>query len=94
MVQAFVNIAAAIGATVGPLIIGALTRNNPGQGWRRFYVCLFILQLTPHPCHPIPFSLSLPSRPFSCALEYLLIFRLVVPNGTLGSDYDRHFLRL
>ncbi|MCJ1475734.1 hypothetical protein MMC13_004398 [Lambiella insularis] len=37
LVQAFINIAAAIGATVGPLMIGALTRHNPGQGWRRFY---------------------------------------------------------
>lgn len=38
-VQACMNIAASLGATLAPLIIGGLTRANPGQGWRNFYVC-------------------------------------------------------
>ncbi|GKZ37855.1 hypothetical protein AbraIFM66950_009645 [Aspergillus brasiliensis] len=37
MVQSVVNIAAALGACVGPLMIGALTRNDPVNGWRTFY---------------------------------------------------------
>ncbi|KAJ5762326.1 uncharacterized protein N7511_005708 [Penicillium nucicola] len=53
MAQAFMNIAAALGACAGPLIIGSLTRKNPHTGWRYFYwiqmalwgmtaVCLFV----------------------------------------------------
>ncbi|KAL2395177.1 hypothetical protein ABEF93_001442 [Exophiala dermatitidis] len=37
MAQACMNIAAAIGAIIGPLIIGALTRNDQENGWRKFY---------------------------------------------------------
>ncbi|KAH8653570.1 putative siderophore iron transporter [Xylariales sp. PMI_506] len=37
MVQAAINIAAALGACSGPLIIGAFTRNNPMNGWRNYY---------------------------------------------------------
>lgn len=36
--QACMNIAAAIGAIIGPLIIGALTRGDEKNGWRKFYV--------------------------------------------------------
>lgn len=32
------NIAAALGAISGPLIIGALTKGNEKDGWRKFYV--------------------------------------------------------
>ncbi|KAJ5365236.1 hypothetical protein N7517_008122 [Penicillium concentricum] len=53
MAQAFMNIAAALGACSGPLIIGSLTKKNPHTGWRYFYwiqmalwgitaVCLFV----------------------------------------------------
>ncbi|KAJ5297581.1 hypothetical protein PENANT_c005G09775 [Penicillium antarcticum] len=53
MAQAFMNIAAALGACAGPLIIGSLTKKNPHTGWRYFYwiqmalwgmtaVCLFV----------------------------------------------------
>ncbi|KAF9886379.1 hypothetical protein FE257_011524 [Aspergillus nanangensis] len=37
MAQAGMNIAAGLGATSGPLIIGALTKANPLDGWRKFY---------------------------------------------------------
>ncbi|OAQ58550.1 siderophore iron transporter [Pochonia chlamydosporia 170] len=37
IVQAGINIAAAIGACVGPLAIGALTKANAHTGWRTFY---------------------------------------------------------
>lgn len=36
--QAAMNIAAALGAISGPLIIGAFTRTDPVNGWRNFYV--------------------------------------------------------
>ncbi|KAH8700873.1 major facilitator superfamily domain-containing protein [Talaromyces proteolyticus] len=53
MAQSCMNIAAAIGAIVGPLIIGGLTRRNAHTGWRNFFwiqmalwgltaICLFI----------------------------------------------------
>lgn len=32
------NIAAALGAIMGPMAIGALTNNDPLNGWRNFYV--------------------------------------------------------
>ncbi|OBU00219.2 hypothetical protein VE01_01673 [Pseudogymnoascus verrucosus] len=37
MVQAGMNVAAALGACIGPLIVGALTRTNSHTGWRNFY---------------------------------------------------------
>ncbi|KAL3483021.1 major facilitator superfamily domain-containing protein [Aspergillus germanicus] len=37
MAQAGMNVAAVLGATSGPLIIGALTKANPSTGWRKFY---------------------------------------------------------
>ena len=37
MAQAGINIAAALGAISGPLAIGALTNNDPVNGWRKFY---------------------------------------------------------
>ncbi|SPN96516.1 uncharacterized protein DNG_00042 [Cephalotrichum gorgonifer] len=37
LAQALVNIAAALASIVGPLIIGALTRADPVDGWRNFY---------------------------------------------------------
>ncbi|KAK5444376.1 hypothetical protein LTS15_010491 [Exophiala xenobiotica] len=37
MAQACMNIAAALGAISGPLIIGALTRANTQDGWRKFW---------------------------------------------------------
>lgn len=37
MAQAWMNVAAALGACVGPLIIGALTKSNYHTGWRKFY---------------------------------------------------------
>ena len=40
VVQAGMNVAAATGACIGPLAIGALTRTNPHTGWRNFYVLL------------------------------------------------------
>lgn len=36
--QAAINVAAALGAISGPLIIGALTERNVKDGWRNFYV--------------------------------------------------------
>ena len=36
--QAFMNIAATLGGIVGPMSIGALTKNDPVGGWRKFYV--------------------------------------------------------
>ena len=36
--QAGINIAAALGAISGPLIIGALTKGDIENGWRKFYV--------------------------------------------------------
>lgn len=38
MVQSIINVAAALGACSGPLIIGALSRYDPANGWRKFYV--------------------------------------------------------
>jgi len=35
--QAGINVAAALGASSGPLIIGALTKGDPENGWRKFY---------------------------------------------------------
>ncbi len=32
------NIAAALGAISGPLIIGALTKGDVANGWRKFFV--------------------------------------------------------
>jgi hypothetical protein len=34
------NVAASVGACVGPLAIGALTKANGHTGWRNFYVRL------------------------------------------------------
>ena len=42
--QAIVNVAAALGAIAGPLIIGALTRKDPSDGWRKFYVRRILLE--------------------------------------------------
>jgi len=39
--QAVINIAAALGAISGPLIIGALTKGNIENGWRKYYVSAF-----------------------------------------------------
>ena len=36
--QACMNIAACLGAIVGPMAIGALTKRDPINGWRDFYV--------------------------------------------------------
>lgn len=36
--QCIVNIAAALGAVTGPVIMGAFTQANPAGGWRKFYV--------------------------------------------------------
>ena len=36
--QACINVAAALGAISGPLIIGALTKKDVENGWRNFYV--------------------------------------------------------
>ncbi len=36
--QAAMNVAAALGACAGPLIIGALTKANHHTGWRNYYV--------------------------------------------------------
>jgi hypothetical protein len=38
--QAFINLAAAVGAITGPVIMGALQKRNPAGGWRTFYVSL------------------------------------------------------
>lgn len=45
--QACINIAAALGAISGPLIIGALTKGDVKNGWRNYYVSRF-LQSTVH----------------------------------------------
>lgn len=37
MAQACINVAAALGAISGPLIIGAMTKSNLQDGWRNFY---------------------------------------------------------
>jgi hypothetical protein len=37
------NVAAALGACAGPLIIGALTRSDSHTGWRNFYVRFILL---------------------------------------------------
>jgi hypothetical protein len=36
------NVAASLGAIIGPMAIGSLTNNDPVNGWRNFYVCLQI----------------------------------------------------
>jgi len=36
------NIAAAIGAISGPLVIGALVKGNEKDGWRKFYVSIIL----------------------------------------------------
>ncbi len=49
VVTTFVNCSAVLGATVGPLIIGALTKADQLNGWRKFYVCALarhLLELT------------------------------------------------
>ena len=33
-----IGVAAALGAVIGPLAIGALTKADPKNGWRKFYV--------------------------------------------------------
>lgn len=38
VVQSIINIAAALGACSGPLIIGALSRYDPENGWRKYFV--------------------------------------------------------
>lgn len=38
VVQAFINVAASLGAISGPLIIGGFTKADPQNGWRKFYV--------------------------------------------------------
>ena len=42
MAQAGINIAAALGAISGPLIIGAMTKGDLQNGWRNYYVSLLI----------------------------------------------------
>ncbi|OAQ78164.1 siderophore iron transporter [Purpureocillium lilacinum] len=53
MVQSIINIAAALGACSGPLIIGALSRYDPENGWRKYFwiqmalwgataICIFV----------------------------------------------------
>lgn len=46
VIQAFVNVAAALGAVSGPLIIGGLTRGNPADGWRNYYARFCRLYIT------------------------------------------------
>jgi MFS family permease len=43
MAQAGINVAASLGAVTGPLAIGALTNNDPINGWRKFYWIQFAL---------------------------------------------------
>ena len=38
MAQACINVAAALGAISGPLVIGAMTKGDLKNGWRNFYV--------------------------------------------------------
>lgn len=38
VVQAAINVAAYLGYIVGPMSIGAFTRADPVNGWRKFYV--------------------------------------------------------
>lgn len=35
------NVAAALGACLGPIVIGALTEDNKKTGWRNFYVWVY-----------------------------------------------------
>ncbi|KAH8901380.1 putative siderophore iron transporter [Thozetella sp. PMI_491] len=37
MVQAGINIGAALASCIGPLVIGAFTRDDPENGWRKYY---------------------------------------------------------
>ncbi|KAG9776540.1 hypothetical protein KCU88_g4796, partial [Aureobasidium melanogenum] len=61
MAQACMNIAAAIGAIIGPLIIGALTRGDEKNGWRKFYGILFFSFII---FYPIMSTNLFPSDPF------------------------------
>lgn len=45
VVQSIVNIAAALGACSGPLIMGALSRSDPMNGWRNYYVSCYLYTL-------------------------------------------------
>ena len=45
MAQACINVAAALGAISGPLVIGALTKGDLKNGWRNFYVCTHTLMI-------------------------------------------------
>jgi len=36
--QVWINIAAGLAACTGPLIVGALTKADPENGWRKFWV--------------------------------------------------------
>lgn len=36
--QAVINIAACLGALVGPLVIGAFTKADVVNGWKKYYV--------------------------------------------------------
>lgn len=38
------NIAACIGAILGPVIIGSFTQHNRLNGWRNFYVCVNVIE--------------------------------------------------
>lgn len=38
--QAIMNIAACLGAVAGPLVIGAFTKTDEVNGWKKFYVSL------------------------------------------------------
>ncbi|UNI23002.1 hypothetical protein JDV02_008844 [Purpureocillium takamizusanense] len=53
MVQSIVNVAAALASSAGPLIIGALSRHDPANGWRKYFwlqmalwgacaICIFV----------------------------------------------------
>jgi len=44
VVQSIINVAASLGACSGPLIIGALSRYDPENGWRKYYVSRVCLQ--------------------------------------------------
>jgi MFS family permease len=37
--QAGMNIAASVGAIMGPMVIGSFVNDDPVNGWRKFYVC-------------------------------------------------------
>lgn len=56
--QAGINVAAALGASIGPLMIGGFVKHDPENGWRKFYVRRILLPFFSDICANLFFTVQ------------------------------------